>query len=122
MNIKALMKCGFSKDINNSELIRVFQDNAKFKEVYIDIYSNDPFDNTVRPILLLRCSEKNVSIVNDGNNIVLRMSDKYNTYISEIKLNNIKENYFKCFKKSVSSCSEFVLNYQNIYYKIIIFK
>ena len=119
MDIKALMKCGFSKDVDNLESIKIFQDGVKFKEVYIDVYFNDPFDCKIKPILILRRSEKNVSISNDEDKLIFKMNDRYNTYIAEIDLNSIEDSYIK---RNFEDSFDFILNCQNIYYKVTIFK
>ena len=119
MNTKALMKYGFSKDVDNLELMNVFQDGIKFKEVYIDVYHSNPFDNVIRPVLILRRSEKNVFILNNVDCLIFKTNDKYNTYIAELVLSNIKDCYFK---GNFESGFDFILNCQNIYYKITIFK
>ena len=119
MDTKALMKYGFSKDVDNLELMNVFQDGVKFKEVYIDVYHSNPFDSVIRPVLILRRSEKNVFILNNVDGLIFKTNDKYNTYIAELVLSNIKDCYFK---GNFDSGFDFILNCQNIYYKITIFK
>lgn len=119
MNTESLIKYGFSKDIDKSQLSKVFSDGIKIKELYIDIYSSNPFDNTVRPILMLRRSEKNVSVLNDGKSIIIKMDNNYNEYIMELMLDTVKDSYFKM---NFENSFDFILNCQNIFYKVTIFK
>lgn len=119
MNNKALIRCGFSKDENSLKLAEIFRDNTKLKEIHIDIYSNNPFDNVVAPVLMLRCNEKNVSVSNNGESIIIKKDNKYNTYIAEILLDAINDSYFKM---NFENSFDFILNCQNIYYKVTIFK
>ena len=111
-------KCGFSKDENALQLSEIFQDNAKFKEIHIDIYSNNPFEKVVLPVLMLRHVEKNATVSNDGRSIIINANDRYNTYIAEIPLNTINKSYFKRFFKD---SFEFILNCQNLFYKLTIY-
>lgn len=112
-------RCGFSKDKDNLKLLEIFKDNTEFKEVYIDIYSSDPFNKTILPVLILRRNANNVIISNNNKSVIIKANDKYNTYITELVLNNINEIYYKeDFKNNFN----FILNYQNIFYKITIFK
>lgn len=111
-------KCGFSKDENALQLSEIFQDNAKFKEIHIDIYSNNPFEKVVLPVLMLRHVEKNATVSNDGRSIIINANDKYNTYIAEIPLNTISKSYFKRF---FEDSFEFILNCQNLFYKLTIY-
>lgn len=119
MNSEVLTKCGFSKDENNLQLAEIFQDGIQLKEIHIDIYSSSPFDKVVIPILMLRRNENNATILNDGKSIVIKANDKYNTYIAELLLNSIKGSYFKM---NFENSFDFILNCQNIYYKVTIFK
>lgn len=112
-------RCGFSKDKDNLRLLEIFKNNTEFKEVHIDIYSSDPFNKTILPVLILRRNANNVIISKNNKSIIVKANDKYNTYIAELVLNNINEIYYKeDFKNNFN----FVLNYQNIFYKITIFK
>lgn len=111
-------KFGFIKDEYNLTFKEVFKDNAKLKKIHIDIYSKNPLKPPASFTLLLRTIEENVLVVNDGNRLVLKMDDKFKTYIMNIKLTDIME----CFVEIVDNyCFEFILNIQNIYYRIIVF-
>lgn len=109
-------KCGFFEDENNLKLMKVFENNSEFKEIYIDIYSDNPFDKATSPILMLRRNENNVAICNDEKSIIIKTND---TYIAELILNNVNKCYYK---KYIEDSFDFVLNCQNIFYKITIFK
>ena len=111
-----LTKYGFIKDENNHQLMEMFCDNKTLKEVYIDVYSSSPL-NIPHPSLLLRHNEKKAHVSNDNKNLIIKKNDKSNTYIMNISLDNIEEVYFQ---QSIGF-SDFVVNYQNIYYKITIF-
>lgn len=113
---KTLMKFGFIKDENNSQLKEVLKDNLKLKEIHIDIYSDNPMLSSTNFMLLLRTYENNAVASNDGDRLILKKNDKYETHFMNILFSNIAE----CFSKVSGSCSEFILNVQNIYYKITI--
>lgn len=118
MNNKVLTKCGFLKDENGSQLTEVFQDGIKFKEIYIDIYPVNPLDNLC-PVLLLRNSDENVVVENDGRYLTIKKNDKYKNCIMNILFDGINDIYFK---KISEGNFEFILNYQNIFYKTMICK
>lgn len=118
METKSLI-CGFIKDENNLQLAEVFSDNARLKELYIDIYSSNPLVNTLHPMLLLRAFEKNANISNDGTNLIVKKSDKYGTHVMNILFDSVNESYFK---KNFENSFDFILKCQNIYYKLSIFK
>lgn len=115
---KSLARCGYIKDEENFQLAKVFGDKNKIKEIYIDIYSDNIFDNTCHPMLLLRTSQEKVIVSNDGINLALIKDDKFKTYIMNIRIEEINELYFK--ESDISF--EFILNCRNTYYKITIFK
>lgn len=119
MNSRALIKCGFSKDENNFKLTEIFQDNTKFKEVHIDIYSSNPFNRLALPVLMLRRSEKNATVSNDGKSIIIKSNDRCNTYIAELLFDFINESFHK---ENFEDSFDFILNCQNIFYKFTIYK
>lgn len=115
---KTLIKFGLTKDVNNLKLKEVFKDNIKIKEIHIDIYSENPLITSKTPfMLLLRTIEKNIIISNDDDRIVLKRNDKYGTYFMNILISEITECYYK---NIYDNSFEFILNIQNIYYKISI--
>lgn len=117
---ETLMKLGFIKDGDDYlELNKVFKDNVKLKEVHIDIYPTNPLVSSSTPhMLLLRTIEKKILIKNSGNRLVLkkRIGD-YDTYFMNVLFSEIKE----CYHKDFDGFFEFILNIQNIYYKITVF-
>ena len=113
---KTLIKLGFDKDEDNAKLNEVFKDNIKLKEIHIDIYPDNPMLSSSDFTLLLRTHEDNVIVSNDGIRLILKKCNKYETHFMNILFSNITE----CFSKVSGSCCEFILNVQNIYYKITI--
>lgn len=116
---KTLMKLGFIKDEDNAKLNETFKDNTKLKEIHIDIYPTNPLVSSPIPYMLLsRTIEKKMLVKNSGNRLVFKKDiDGYDTYFMNVLLSEIKE----CYYKSSDGFSEFILNIQNIYYKITVF-
>lgn len=116
---QTLMKLGFTKDENNMKLNEVFKDNIKLKEIHIDVYSANPLVSSSTPhMLLLRTIEKKMLVKNSGTRLILKkVVDSFDTYFMNVLFSEIKE----CYYKSFNGYSEFILNIQNIYYKIIVF-
>lgn len=114
---QTITKLGFVKDKNNLRLKEVLKDNVELKEVHIDIYPENPLIYSTSFMLLLRAIEKNTIIHNDNNRLILEKRGKNRAYIMNILFSKISE----CFSKSTDKCSEFILNIQNIYYKITVF-
>lgn len=114
-----LMNFGFIKDENNLKLKELLKKNVELKELHIDVYPDNPLEATQSPfMLLLRMIEKNVMVESDDNRVILKKHDRYETCLSNVLFSKIKE----CFFKISDVCSEFVVNIQNIYYRIIVFK
>ena len=113
------MKLGFQKDEDNVKLNETFKDDIKLKEIHIDCYPTNPLVSSPMPYMLLsRTIEKKMSVKNGGNRLVLKKSiDGCDTYFMNVLLSAIKEGYYKNF----NGYSEFILNIQNIYYKITVF-
>lgn len=116
MITEIITKLGFIKDENGLRLKELFKDNTKFKEVHIDIYPDNPLTSSKSFMLLLRTFENDVEVSNDGNRIILKKNDTYETHFMNILFSKITE----CFIKVSETCSELVLNVQNIYYKITV--
>lgn len=57
-------------------------------------------------------------IESNDDRVIFKKHDRYETCLSNILFSKIKE----CFFKISDACSEFVVNVQNIYYRIIVFK
>lgn len=110
-------ECGFIKDEGNLRFKKVFANNKKLKEMYIDIYPDNPLKTSNPFKLLIRTIENDVTISNDKNRLVLRKNDRFKTYIMNILLSDIKE----CFVEAVDKhYFGFIINVQNIYYKITV--
>lgn len=115
-----LTRLGFTKDESNiSKLNEVFKDNAKLKEIHIDVYPENPLISSSTPfMLLLRAVEKKMLVKNSGTRLVLKKRiDNFDTYFMNISLSEINE----CYYKSIDGYFEFILNIQNIYYRITVF-
>lgn len=115
---KTMMKLGFKKDENNAKLNEVFKDNIKLKEIHIDVYLTNPLVSSPLPhMLLLRTIEKKMLVKNSGTRLVLKKNiDGCDTYFINVLLSEITE----CYYKTVDGYSEFILNIQNIYYRITV--
>lgn len=115
---KSFVKFGFVKediDLYLSKML-LLKNNVKLKEIHIDILPESPFDSSSSFMLLLRASEKNATISVEGDRIVFKKNDMYETHFVNILASKITE----CFSKISEGCYEFILNVQNIYYKITI--
>lgn len=114
---QTLMKFGLTKDENNLKFKEVFEDKIKLKEIHIDAYPENPLVTSSAPfMLLLRTIEKNAIVSNDGNRLVLKKNDRYNNCFMNVLFSKITE----CYYKSFNDCSEFIINIQNIYYRITV--
>lgn len=111
------MRFGFVKDESNLKLKEVLNNNVRLKEIHIDICSENPLINSSIPfMLLLRTIEKNIIVENNGDRLVLKKDDVFKTCFMNILFSNITE----CFCKISDNHSEFILNIQNIYYRITV--
>lgn len=116
---QTLTKLGFTKDENDTiKLKEIFKDDVKLKEIHIDVYPTNPLVSSSAPLmLLLRTIEKKILVKNNGNRLVLKKKvDGFDTYIMNILFSEITE----CFSKISNGYYEFILNIQNIYYRITI--
>ena len=114
---KTLTKFGLTKDVGNTKLKEVLKCGTKLKEIHIDIYPENPLISSATPFaLLLRTIEKNAIVGNDEDRLILKGNDAYQTYFVNVLYSKITE----CFYKTSEYCSEFILNVQNIYYRITI--
>ena len=116
---QTITQLGFVKDENNTKLNEIFKDNIKLKEVHIDVYPSNPLVSSPLPyMLLLRTIEKQMLVKNSGTRLVLKKNvDGYDTYFMNVLLSDIKG----CYYSVSNGFSEFILNIQNIYYRIIVF-
>ena len=94
----------------------LLKNNVKLKEIHIDIYPENPFISSACFSLILRAYEKNATIMFEGDRIIFQKNDTYKTHFVNILSSNIME----CYSKKSNGCYEFLLNVQNIYYKITI--
>lgn len=69
-------------------------------------------------MLLLRMIEKNVIVHSDDNRIIFKKKDKWETCLSDVLFSKIKE----CFYKISDTCSEYIVNIQNVFYRVTVFK
>lgn len=116
MTKKTLMKLGFVKDEDNVYFNKIFKNNARLNELYIDIYNKNPIDHSSL-MLFLRTYDKNVLIKNENNRLIFKKNDKFNTYIINIIISEIKVFY----KKVSDNFVDFLLNVCDVWYKITIF-
>lgn len=115
---ETLMKFGLTKDENNLKLKEVLKHDFKLNEIHIDVYSDNPLISSTTPfMLLLRTIENNVIVDNDNERLILKRNDMYQTYFLNILFSTITE----CYYKNSDGFSEFILNIQNIYYRVIVF-
>ena len=82
----------FVKDENNSMLKEVFENNMKLKEVHMELYPANPYDNlSMIPFMLLsRTVEKNVTVVNYDDRFMFRKNDMCGTYFMNILFSKIE--------------------------------
>lgn len=114
---KTLMEFGFVKDENNLKLREVFKNNSKLKEIHIDIYPENPLVTSPHFMLLLRTIEKKVIVKNDEYRLIIKkIIDGFDTYLMNIPFSKITN----CIYKGSDNYFEFILNIQNIYYKITV--
>ena len=95
----------------------MLKNNVKLKEIHIDICPESPFASSDSFMLILRACEKDATISVDGDRIVFKKNDVYETHFVNVLSSKVTE----CFSKMSDECYEFILNVQNIYYKITIF-
>ena len=114
---QTLKKFGLVEDKNNFQLKKIFENNIKLKEVHIDMYTDNPLVSSSKPfMLLLRAIENNVTVSNDDNRLILIGNDKFNTYFMNVLFSEIEG----CYYKDTNVSSEFILNIQNIWYRITV--
>lgn len=115
---QTFIKFGFVKEdiglyLNKMLLLK---NSVKLKEIHIDVYPENPFVSSACFSLILRASEKNATIAVEGDRIIFKKNDIYETHFVNVLVSKITE----CFTKISDGCYEFILNVQNIYYKITI--
>ena len=112
-----LMKYGFVNEKDYSKLIEIIRNANRLVEVHIDAYPNNPFVCSDSHMLLLRTSEKKARILVEDDRLIFKRNDIYGTHFVNVLISKIKE----CFSKMTGDCDEYILNIQNIWYKITIF-
>lgn len=114
---KTLMKFGFIADKNNLLLKEAFENGLKLSEIHIDVYPENPLVSSSAPfMLLLRTIETNAMTSNDGDRLILTRNDGFGTYFINVLFSEVKE----CYYKDTGDIFEFILNIQNIWYRIIV--
>ena len=111
-----LAKCGFVNEKDYSKLIEIIKNTTRLIEVHIDAYPHNPLVCSDSHMLLLRTSEKKARILIEGDRLIFKRDDAYGTHFVNVLISKIKE----CFSKMTGDCDEYILNIQNIYYKITI--
>ena len=111
-----LTKFGFVKQEYDYQLKELLEGSIKLKEVHIDAYSENPVVSSSSFMLLLRTSERNATVLIEKDRVIFKRNDNQNTYFMNILLDRITE----CFSKISDNYYEFILNVQNIYYRITI--
>lgn len=97
------------KNMTIEELNSVF-DKGKFKEIYIDTYSNNPY------MLYSRSFDKNASSMLENGRLIIRRNDDHHTAIMNIVLNNIDDFLVsKCGEQN----RELLIKIHNICFKIL---
>lgn len=112
-----LTKFGFVREENDLRLKEMIKNKGKLlTEIHIDVYPENPFLSSNPFLLLLRTTETNATIVIDGDRLVMKRNDKYETHFMNVLIPKITE----CFSKICDNYSEHILNIQNVYYKITV--
>jgi hypothetical protein len=111
-----LMKYGFVNEKDYSKLIEIIRNTTRLVEVHIDTYPENPLLSFDSHMLLLRTTEKNARILIEDDRLIFKRNDIYGTHFVNVLISKIKE----CFSKMTGDCDEYILNIQNIYYKITI--
>ena len=115
-NKRTFERLELTKNERVSQLNEVLKNDSNLKEVHIDIYSDNPIISSPF-MLLIRSIETNVTVSYDDDRLILTKSDLYKTHYMNLLLGKVKE----CYYQSIDNYSEFVLNIQNIWYRITVF-
>lgn len=113
----ALMKYGFVNEKDYSKLIEIIRNTTRLREVHIDTYPENPLLYPDSHMLLLRTVEKRARILVEDDRLIFKREDIYGTHFVNVLISKIKE----CFSKITGDCDEYILNIQNIYYRITVF-
>ena len=112
-----LKKYGFVAEKDYSKLIEIIKNTNRLIEVHIDTYPENPLLSSDSHMLLLRTVEKKVRILVEDDRLIFKRCDIYGTHFVNVLISKIKE----CFSKMTGDCDEYILNIQNIYYRITVF-
>ena len=112
-----LMKYGFVAEKDYSKLIAIIKNTNRLIEVHIDTYPENPLLSSDSHMLLLRTVEKKARILVEDDRLIFKRDDIYGTHFVNVLISKIKE----CFSKMTGDCDEYILNIQNIYYRITVF-
>ena len=112
-----LTKYGFVNEKDYSKLIEIIRNADRLVEVHIDTYPENPFITSNSNMLLLRTVEKKTRILVEDDRLIFKRDDIYGTHFVNVLISKIKE----CFSKMTGDCDEYILNIQNIYYRITVF-
>ena len=111
-----LKKYGFANETDYSKLIEIIKNTNRLIEVHIDTYPENPLLSSDSHMLLLRTVEKRAKILVEDDRLIFKRDDIYGTHFVNVLISKIKE----CFTKMTGDCDEYILNVQNIYYKITV--
>ena len=111
-----LMKYGFVAEKDYSKLIEIIRNTNRLIEVHIDTYPENPLLSSDSHMLLLRTFEKRAKILVEDDRLIFKRDDIYGTYFVNVLISKIKE----CYSKMTGVCDEYILNIQDVYYKITI--
>ena len=112
-----LTKYGFVNEKDYSKLIEIIRNADRLVEVHIDTYPENPLLSSDSYMLLLRTVEKKARILVEDDRLIFKRDDIYETHFVNVLISKIKE----CFSKMTGDCDEYILNIQNIWYRITVF-
>lgn len=112
-----LTKYGFVNEKDYSKLIEIIRNADRLVEVHIDTYPDNPLLSSDSYMLLLRTVEKKARILVEDDRLIFKRDDMYGTHFVNVLISKIKE----CFSKMTGDCDEYILNIQNIWYRITVF-
>ena len=115
---QTFVKFGFIKeelDVYLNKML-LLKNKVKIKEIHIDVCPENPFASSSCFMLILRATEKNATISVEKDRIIFKKDDMFETHFVNVLISKVTE----CFSKISDGCYEFILNVQNVYYKITI--
>lgn len=112
-----LTKYGFVNEKDYSKLIEIIRNADRLVEVHIDTYPENPLLSSDSHMLLLRTFEKRAKILVEDDRLIFKRDDINGTHFVNVLISKIKE----CFSKMTGDCDEYILNIQNIWYRITVF-